>query len=130
MELVSADSSIGDLSAIAPSSSEADAEIEAILDHSGAQDDRSYLVKWKNLNSSHNLWVHSDDFNDHSIITQYWNLKKGDSNRILDSSSFKRPVGRPKGSKAPQKSQRPFPSTPPLSSVIPKRKVGRPSKTK
>ena len=103
-------------------------EVEAILDHSGSQNDRSYLVKWKGLDASHNLWVHNDDFNDFSIITQYWNLKKGDDTRLLDASSFKNPVGRPKGSTKTQPKAVDTLTAHASSSSTPKRPVGRPSK--
>ena len=47
-------------------------EIEAILDHRGEGKERTYLVKWKGYDSSENTWEPIDNFQDITVINEYW----------------------------------------------------------
>ncbi|RKP15575.1 hypothetical protein ROZALSC1DRAFT_18648, partial [Rozella allomycis CSF55] len=41
-----------------------------------------YLVKWKNLDDSHNEWVQEEDFHDNRPIQRYWKRRR-DQQKIV-----------------------------------------------
>ena len=63
-------------------------EVQKILGHKDENNQRFYLVKWKNYSEDQSEWVNEKDFNTKEIITKY--LKKINIDHIP-----KRPRGRP-----------------------------------
>ena len=51
-------------------------EVEEILDDRVFKNDKQYLVKWKDYNSSHNSWESESNFVSMQPIQNYWQSKK------------------------------------------------------
>jgi hypothetical protein len=51
-------------------------EVEAILDHTGPPEDRSYLIRWKGYSPEHDSWAHYSDIFPRSCIDDYWNKQR------------------------------------------------------
>ncbi|RKP16592.1 hypothetical protein ROZALSC1DRAFT_17403, partial [Rozella allomycis CSF55] len=66
-------------------------EVEKILQHKRMKNNKdAYLVKWKNLDDSHNEWVLEEDFHDNRPIQRYWERRR-DQHKIV-SLQKPRPV--------------------------------------
>jgi len=51
-------------------------EVQAVLDHKGHGSKRKYLVHWKGYDQSENTWEPVDNFQDISVINDYWKRRK------------------------------------------------------
>jgi hypothetical protein len=55
---------------------EASFDVEAIIDHRGAENQREYLVKWKHYGPEYNDWIPTENFDDIALVTQYWERRR------------------------------------------------------
>ncbi|RKP16059.1 hypothetical protein ROZALSC1DRAFT_25715 [Rozella allomycis CSF55] len=52
-------------------------EVEKILQHRRMNNNKDeYMVKWKNLDDSHNDWVQEEDFHHNRPIQRYWERRR------------------------------------------------------
>ena len=61
-------------------------EVEKVLDHKGKEGARHYLVKWKGFAQEHNSWEPVANFDDLSVIADYWRVQAAQGRQAKDAS--------------------------------------------